>query len=80
MARRLANYDFEKYETVVEDCSESIVKKPKDFIGHYYRGLARIKLEQNALATTDLRKALELNPNHIGIKQSLEKLLKENKY
>lgn len=75
-----AYYEFEKFENAIADCSEAINLNPKGAWAFFYRGLARQKLEQNALAISDFRKTLELDPNHMGAKQQLETLLKNNKY
>ncbi len=72
-------YQFGKFENAIADCSEAINLNPKGAWNFYYRGLSRQKLEQNALAISDFRKTLELQPNHIGAKQQLENLLKANK-
>lgn len=78
-ARCLAYYDFGKYEGAAADCSESILLKPNTAMSYYYRGLARIKFEQNALAINDFRKAIEINPNFREAQNELDKLLKMNK-
>lgn len=73
-------YDSGKYEEAVADCSEGISLKPNESSPYYYRGLARIKLEQKALAVSDLRKAIEIKPDLKFAQIELEKLLKSNKY
>lgn len=77
--RCLTHYDFGKYEEAAADCSEAISLKPNEAMSYYYRGLSRIKFEQNALAINDLRKAIEINPNFREAQNELDKLLKTNK-
>lgn len=77
--RCLTYYDFGKYEEAAADCSEAISLKPNTAMSYYYRGLARIKFEQNALAINDFRKAIEINPNFREAQNELDKLLKINK-
>lgn len=78
--RCLTYYDFGKYENTIADCSEAVSLKPNDSMSYYYRGLARIKLEQKALAINDLRKSVEINPNFREAQSELEALLKNTKY
>jgi tetratricopeptide (TPR) repeat protein len=77
--RCLTYYDLGKYEEAAADCSESILLKPNTAMSYYYRGLARVKFEQNALAISDFRKAIEINPNFREAQNELDKLLKINK-
>lgn len=78
--RCMAYFDLGKFENAISDCSEGISLNPKDTNALYYRGLSRVKLEQNALAISDFRKVLDINANNIGAKTELEKLLKNTKY
>lgn len=79
-ARCSAQFSFERYENAVADCSEAILLNNKETMAYYFRGMSRVKIEQKALAINDLRKALELNPQLVTAKTTLEQLLKDSQY
>lgn len=52
----------EKYEDVIAECNEALLKKTDDADMLAYRGLAQLKSNKPQLASADLQKAIALDP------------------
>ena len=79
--RAMANLKLEKYDLVVEDCSESIKLDESYFKSYLRRASAYSNLEQVELSEADLKTVLKLQPDNKEALNELNKLklVKENR-
>jgi small glutamine-rich tetratricopeptide repeat-containing protein alpha len=80
-ANRAAAYShLNKHQLAIDDCNSAIAKNPNYGKAYSRLGLANFSLGKYAEAVTNYKRALELDPTNVTIKQSLdsaEKKLRE---
>jgi len=56
--------DIGRFDEAAKDFGIAVSKDPRNYLNHYMHGVALFRLNQPVKATSELRKALELNPSH----------------
>jgi tetratricopeptide (TPR) repeat protein len=60
-----------QYSTAIDTANEVLARHPQNADAYAYRGYAMMKLGQNSEAAKNFKKALLLDPNHLGANKYL---------